>query len=90
MGLRIDAELDQDWDVVLEDTLETGFGDYPFLERRRHDGGVSSVGLGVARRLGAIAVGLEASVLTGNLRQVFSRSFDPAWLVWGRVNWSGT
>ena len=78
VGLRIDAELDQDWDVVLEDTLETGFGDYPFLERRRHDGGISSVGLGVARRLGAIAVGLEASVLTGNLRQVFSRSFDPA------------
>ncbi len=76
VGLTINAELDQNWDVVLRDTLETGFGDYPFEESRRHDGGVSSVGLAVARRVGMFSAGLEGSVLTGNLRQVFRRNFD--------------
>jgi hypothetical protein len=77
-GLNINSELEQDWDVVLTDTLRTGFGDYPYIERRQHDGGVSSVGLDVAYRLGSLGIGVEGSVLTGNLRQVFRRSFDPA------------
>jgi hypothetical protein len=77
-GLNVNAELDQDWDVLLTDTLETGFGDYPYTESRQHDGGVSSVGVGVAYRFGAFGVGVEGSALTGNLRQVFRRSFDPA------------
>jgi hypothetical protein len=76
VGLTINAELDQNWQVVLRDTLDTGFGDYPFEESRRHDGGVSSVGLAVARRVGRFGVGLEGTVLTGNLRQVFRRNFD--------------
>jgi len=77
-GFNINSELDQDWDVILTDTLETGFGDYPYVESRQHDGGVSSVGLSAAYRLGPLGLGVEGSVLTGNLRQVFRRSFDPA------------
>jgi hypothetical protein len=77
-GLNINSELEQDWDVILTDTLRTGFGDYPYVESRQHDGGVSSVGLAVAYQLGALAFGVEGSALTGNLRQVFRRSFDPA------------
>ena len=30
-GFNINSELDQDWDVILTDTLETGFGDYPYV-----------------------------------------------------------
>ena len=77
-GFNINSELDQDWDVILTDTLETGFGDYPYVESRQHDGGVSSVGLSAAYRLGPLGLGVEGSVLTGNLRQIFRRSFDPA------------
>ena len=77
-GVNINSELDQDWDVILTDTLNTGFGDYPYTETRQHDGGLSSVGLGVAHRLGALGIGVEGSVLTGNLRQVTRRIFDPA------------
>lgn len=77
-GLNVNAELDQDWDVVLTDTLRTGFGDYPYVETRQHDGGVSSVGLSVAYKMGPLGLGLEGSALTGNLRQLFRRTFDPA------------
>lgn len=77
-GLNVNSELDQDWDVILTDTLETGFGDYPYIESRQHDGGVSSIGLSVAYRLGPLGLGVEGSALTGNLRQVFRRNFDPA------------
>ena len=77
-GLNVNSELDQDWDVLFSDTLETGFGDYPYTESRQHDGGVSSVGVGVAYRFGSFGVGVEGSALTGNLRQVFTRRFDPA------------
>jgi len=77
-GFNVNSELDQDWDVVLTDTLRTGFGDYPYFERRQHDGGISSVGLSVAYQLGPLGIGVEGSALTGNLRQVFSRTFDPA------------
>jgi hypothetical protein len=77
-GLNVNSELDQDWDVLLTDTLETGFGDYPYIESRQHDGGISSVGVSVGYRLGPIGFGVEGSALTGNLRQVFRRTFDPA------------
>lgn len=76
-GLNVSSELDQDWDVVLSDTLRTGFGKYPYFERRQHDGGVSAVGISAARRLGPLSLGVEGNVLTGNLRQVFRRTFDP-------------
>ena len=77
-GLNVNSELDQDWDVILTDTLRTGFGDYPYFESRQHDGGVSSVGLSVAYKMGPLGLGFEGSALTGNLRQVFRRNFDPA------------
>jgi hypothetical protein len=76
-GLNVNSELDQDCDVILTDTLRTGFGDYPYTESRQHDGGISSVGLSVAYKLGRLGLGVEGSALTGNLRQVFRRTFDP-------------
>lgn len=77
-GFNVNAELDQGWDFVIADTLRTAFGDYPYEERRQNDGGVSSIGVDVVRRLGPLAVGVEGSVLTGSLRQVMRRVFDPA------------
>ncbi|MDP2470205.1 MAG: hypothetical protein Q8W46_05055 [Candidatus Palauibacterales bacterium] len=77
-GFNISSELDQDWDVVLADTLRTGFGDYPYVERRQHDGGLSSIGVSAAYQFGPLSVGAEGSVLSGNLRQLFRRTFDPA------------
>ena len=77
-GVYVNSETDLDWDVVFTDTLETGFGDYPYGERRQHDGGISSVGLQAAYRLGPVALGFEGGALTGNLRQVFRRDFEPA------------
>jgi len=78
LGFNVNSELDQDWDTLLTDTLETGFGDYPYLESRQHDGGVSSVGIGVAYRMGPLSLGVEGSALTGNARHVFRRNFEPA------------
>lgn len=77
-GFSINSELDQDWDIVLRDTLRTDFGDYPYSERRQNDGGISSIGLDLVRRFGPVAVGVEGSVVTGSLRQVLRRVFDPA------------
>jgi hypothetical protein len=77
-GVNVNSELDQDWDVILTDTLATGFGDYPFVESRQIDGGVSTVGLSVAYRMGPLGLGVEGSALTGNRRQVFRRTFEPA------------
>ena len=77
-GLNINAETDLDWQVLFQDTLESGFGDYPYREQRRHDGAISSVGLGAAYMFGPVAVGLEGSALSGSLRQVFRRDFQPA------------
>lgn len=77
-GLYINSETDLDWDVVFADTLETGFGDYPYTESRQHDGAISSVGVGAARRFGLLSLGVEGGALTGSLRQVFRRNFDPA------------
>jgi hypothetical protein len=82
-GLGFSAELDQDWAVLLTDTLSTSVGDAPYTERREHNGGVSSFDLSVARRLGRVSVGAEIDFLTGSLRQTFLRDFgisadDPA------------
>lgn len=78
VGLAFASGLDQDWSVSLQDTLETSFGDFPFDERREHDGGVSMVTLGVAKQIGDFSVGIDGSLLTGSLRQTFFRRFDVA------------
>jgi len=78
VGLSFTSGLDQDWSVRLQDTLRTSFGDFPYEERREHDGGVSTVTLGVARQIGDFSVGIDGAILTGSIRQTFARSFDVA------------
>lgn len=78
VGLGFASGLDQDWGVVLQDTLRSSFGTYPYDERREHDGGVSAVTLAAARDIGRFSIGIDGSVLTGSLRQTFSRNFEPA------------
>jgi hypothetical protein len=78
VGLGFASGLDQDWGVRLQDTLRSSFGTYPYDERREHDGGVSAVTLAAARDIGRFSVGIDGSLLTGSLRQSFSRNFEPA------------
>lgn len=78
VGLSFTSGLDQDWGVRLQDTLQTSFGDFPYVERREHDGGVSTVTLGVARQIGDFSVGIDGAILTGSIRQSFTRDFDLA------------
>lgn len=69
------SEFDQDWSVRFQDTLVLADGSVPFEEAREHDGGISSIDLSVARRLGPLGVGVSAQRLTGSLRQTFFRAF---------------
>ena len=78
VGLGFASGLDQDWGVRLQDTLRSSFGTYPYNERREHDGGVSKVTLAVARDVGRFSLGIDGSILTGSLRQSFSRDFEPS------------
>ena len=75
-SLAFGGEFDQDWSNILRDTLRLHDGAVPFEESREHDGGISTVDLSVARRIGPIGVGITAQRLTGSLRQSFFRSFD--------------
>ena len=77
-GLGFASGLDQDWGVILQDTLESSFGTFPYDERREHDGGVSKVTLSGAREFGRFSVGIDGSILTGSLRQSFIRTFEPS------------
>jgi hypothetical protein len=76
-GFGFSQELDLDWTVLVSDTLRTGFGTFPFEERREHNGALSSVNFSALRRIGPVALGAEFDVLTGNLRQTFQRNFEP-------------
>jgi hypothetical protein len=78
VGMSFASGLDQDWSVSLQDTLESSYGDFPYDERREHDGGVSMVTLGVARQIDRFSVGIDGTLLTGSLRQTFFRRFDVA------------
>jgi len=71
------SDLDQDWSARFKDTLDTSFGRFPFEEVRENDGGTSTVNLALARRLGAVSVGGGYARITGNLRQLVSRRFEP-------------
>jgi hypothetical protein len=77
-GLGFTAGLDMDWGVILQDTLRSSFGTFPYDERREHDGGVSMVTLTAAREVGGFSVGIDGSILTGSLRQSFFRTFEPS------------
>jgi len=76
VGLAVAPELDQDWQVSFSDTLVSEGGTFPFEEQRTHDGGVSSVNLTAARRLGRLSLGAEYSIITGRLQQRFRRIFE--------------
>ena len=78
VGLSFTSGLDQDWGVRLQDTLRTSFGEFPYDERREHDGGVSTVTLGLARQIGDFSIGIDGAILTGSIRQTFTRNFDLA------------
>ena len=59
VGLAFGAEFDQDWSIRFQDTLVLADGSVPFEETREHDGGISSIDLSVARRLGPVGVGVS-------------------------------
>lgn len=76
IGVSFAPELDQDWQVSFTDTLVSQEGTFPYTEQRTNDGGVSSVNLTAARRLGRFTVGAEYSIITGRLQQRFRRDFE--------------
>lgn len=71
------GELDQGWNLVVQDTLDLSTGRLPFEETREHDGGLSAVDFSLARRLGPLSLGVSGQRLTGSLRQSFTRRFEP-------------
>jgi hypothetical protein len=77
VGLSFASELDQDWRISFADTLFADAGTYPFSEQRDQDGGVSSINVSGAHRLGRFSVGAEVGILTGSARQRFLREFQP-------------
>lgn len=68
--------LDQDWSFRRRDTVSLSTGRFPFEELRENDGGVSTIDLSVARRIGPLSVGLSGQRLSGNLRQLLDRRFE--------------
>lgn len=76
VGVGLRSELDQDFLVVFPDTLDTSFGRFPFEERREQDGGVSSLELSLARRVGPLTVAVAGGPIFGAVRQVVSRRFE--------------
>ncbi|MCY3598976.1 MAG: hypothetical protein OXN85_03245 [Gemmatimonadetes bacterium] len=75
-SLAFGGEFDQDWSNILQDTLRLNDGAVPYEETREHNGGISTIDLSLARRLGPLGVGISAQRLTGSLRQSFFRQFD--------------
>ncbi len=67
---------DQDWAARFRDTLLLADGRVPFEEAREHDGGISAIDVSLARRFGALSVGISGQRLTGSLRQSFVRTFE--------------
>ena len=77
VGAGFSPELDQDWRVALEDTLDFGGESFPYRERRVSDGGLSSANVSLSRSIGPVSVGVGADRLTGSLERSFRRSFSP-------------
>lgn len=77
LAIAFGSEFDQDWSVRFTDTLALEDGTtVPFEEAREHDGGISSIDVSVARRLGSLSIGLSGQRYTGALRRSFTRSFE--------------
>jgi len=75
-GIAFGSVFDQDWTVRFDDTLHLADGNVSFEETREHDGGVSTIDLSLARKLGPASVGVSLQRLTGSLRQTFNRAFN--------------
>lgn len=76
IGAGFFPELDQDWRVALQDTLEVSGDRFPFRERRVSDGGLSAANVSLARRLGPVSVGVGADRLAGSVQRSFRRTFQ--------------
>lgn len=70
------GELDQDWRFRFRDTLSTSQGRFPFTEQREADGGLSSVDVSLARRIGPVSLGVSYQLLTGSVRRSLTRRFE--------------
>lgn len=68
--------LDQDWEILVSDTLSVGNENFPFQERRRSSGGATALELSGARELGPVSVGVSAERVLGGLEQSFRRRFE--------------
>ncbi|MDP2481444.1 MAG: hypothetical protein Q8W51_07010 [Candidatus Palauibacterales bacterium] len=75
-GIGVGSELDQDWSLSFEDTLHAASGEFPYVDRREHNGGISSINLAAARQFGPLSVGLAYDRLVGSLRETFTRQFQ--------------
>jgi len=76
LGVAFASELDQDWEVVFNDTLSSSLGTFPYVESRQSNGGVSSVNFTATRKIGRISIGAEYGVLTGSRQVQFLREFE--------------
>jgi hypothetical protein len=76
LGVAFASELDQDWEVVFNDTLSSSLGTFPYVESRQSNGGVSSVNFTATRRIGRISLGAEYGILTGSRQVQFLREFE--------------
>lgn len=70
------SELDQDWKFTSRDTLEISSGRFPFEQRRESNGGISTIDLSLARRIGPLSAGISYQRLTGSLQQDLVRRFQ--------------
>lgn len=68
--------LDQDWEILVRDTLSVGSESFPYQERRRASGGATALELSGARQFGPLSVGLSAERVLGGLEQSFRRRFE--------------
>ncbi len=75
-GVGVSQVLDQDWSLSFRDTLAATTGKFPYVDRREHNGGLSSVNLGLARRIGPLSLGFGYDRLLGSVRETFDRQFQ--------------
>lgn len=75
-SLGFGSVLDQDWSLRIQDTLSIPEGRFPYEEQREQNGGISSVDVTLARRVGPLSFGAAYERLSGTLRQSFTRRFE--------------
>lgn len=69
--------LDQRWDARLEQVVDLGSENARVTDSFSSDGGVSAIRIGFAKRIApSLAVGINVGRYLGDVRRVFTRSFD--------------